>query len=132
MASLNYYLLSFLLVLSGRLFGQPNTGVTVADINQDKKIDSSRISSDSGSGFGYKEVEFTDGKTLQQHTLQTASSFGTFVTLVEVPEWLAAPVQKTEGDDLLLKGTMSEKSKEGGTFYYFSLTTLAKVLREYH
>ena len=94
MTFLHSALIIFLIVLSGGLFGQPKAEVIVADINNDGRIDSLRIFSDSGSGFGFKEAVFVDGHTLQQHTLRTASSFGTFINLVEVPEWLAAPEQK--------------------------------------
>jgi hypothetical protein len=94
MASLNYCLLPFLLVLSSSLFSQPKTEITAADLNGDGKLDSLNTFSDSGSGFGSKEVVFTDGQTGIQHTLRTASSFGSIITIVEVSEWLADPEQR--------------------------------------
>jgi hypothetical protein len=94
MARLNPYLLTFLFVLSGSLFGQPNPEVIVADINEDGKVDSLRTFGESGSGFGHKEVVFIDGKTGKRHQLITSSSFGSLISLVEVPEWLAEPEQR--------------------------------------
>lgn len=95
MTRLNLCLLLFILIFSGSLFGQSETEITLADLNGDGNQDSLRVSSSSGSGFGSKKAVFTDGKTGLQHTLQTASSFGTFIALIKVPEWLAAPEQKT-------------------------------------
>lgn len=94
MTRLNSYLLPFMLILSGGLFGQSQTEITLADLNGDGSQDSLRVSSGFGSGSGLKKAVFTDGSTGLQHTLQTASSFGSFISLVEVPEWLANPEQQ--------------------------------------